>query len=55
MILIILKVFSLFTGILFTFVNISRLFYKQEISWKNFAVQSFSITIFIALQFNLFN
>lgn len=55
MILTTLKLFSLFMAIWFTSVNISRLMRGEDISWKNFVIQSFSITIFIGLQFNLFN
>jgi len=55
MILTTLKLFSLFIAIWFTLVNGTKYIRGHNISWQNFAIQSLSTTIFVALQFNLFN
>lgn len=54
--LITLKLFSLVFAICYTQVNLIKGVCRSEsISYKNFVIQSLSISIFVALQFNLFN
>ena len=45
-----LKIFCLFVGIMFTFVNVQRGFYKTNIPGINYAIQAASIAGFIYLQ-----
>ena len=45
------KILSLFASTLFTTVNVSRLYAKQNISQVNFFIQAIAITIFVYLQF----
>lgn len=52
--LITLKLFSLVFAIWFTEVNLLKGLLKHNIPYHNFVIQSLSITIFVALQFNLF-
>lgn len=40
--------FGLFFGIWFTFVNVSKHFYKQNISVGNFIIMSLGWTIFVS-------
>ena len=54
--LITLKLLSLVFAIWLTEINILKVCYtKEDVPYLNFLVQSLSITIFVALQFNLFN
>ncbi len=53
--LITLKLFSLVIAIWFIEVNLIKGFRGQEVSYKNLVIQALSTTIFVALQFNLFN
>lgn len=43
-----IAVIGLFLGIWFTFLNISRVYYKQDISAGNFIIMSFGWTVFIS-------
>lgn len=38
--------FGLFIGIWFTFVNISKIYYKQKVSKENFIIMSLGWTVF---------
>ena len=54
MVLTTIKLFSLVIAVWFTEVNILKACRGNTVSKENFVIQSLSIVIFLALQFNLF-
>ncbi len=53
-IIIFMKFLSLMIAIWFTTVNMAKFGRGHEVNWINFAIMSFSITMFVFLQFGLF-
>lgn len=52
--LIIIKLISLFLGVLFSIINIGRLIYRQNIPFTNIIFQTIGLLGFIIIQFNLY-
>ena len=52
--LVIIKLTSLFLGVLFSMINIGRLYVRQRIPFMNFVFQTIGLLGFIIIQFKLY-